>query len=43
MDKKLNKIDETIKFEELELTDIEELEEIVTPGSGFGCNCNCTS
>ncbi len=30
---------ENIELEDVIVSEIEELEEIVTPGSGFGCNC----
>lgn len=30
---------EEIELQEVAVDDIEELEEVVTPGSGFGCNC----
>lgn len=30
---------EEIELSEVVINDIEELEEVVTPGSGFGCDC----
>ncbi|MBB5197635.1 hypothetical protein HNQ54_003971 [Anaerocolumna cellulosilytica] len=30
-----------VKLEELEFNfNVEELEDVITPGSGFGCDCN---
>ena len=34
----LNKVEENLEAVEFDFA-VEELEEVVTPGSGFGCNC----
>ncbi len=31
--------EQLLELEEVKINEIQELEEIVTPGSGFGCTC----
>lgn len=38
-DELLEKIGQTLDNSKVSVSDLEELEDVVTPGSGVGCNC----